>query len=80
MRRTRPAGYRAITSGARVCPKVNPVHRVRLYPRERGLSHRVSKADRAILDASRQAWNAIAYDSDMMTSLTDVPFIQNVRT
>jgi len=35
----------------RYCPEVNPVERVPLNLRERYLSHRVFKADRAILEA-----------------------------
>jgi len=63
----------------RYCPEVNPVERVWLYLRERSLSHRVFKDDRAILEACCQAWNAIADDPNMMKSLTDVPYIQKVR-
>ena len=58
-------------------PELNPVERVWLYLRERHLSHRLLDAYDAIVDALRQAWNALT--AERLQSLTSYPYLQQVK-
>jgi hypothetical protein len=55
-------------------PELNPVERVRLYLRERFLSHRVLDGYPAVLDAACRAWNALAAEPGRLASLTAYPY------
>src|ERR671913_2260287 len=56
-------------------PELNPVERVWLHLRERFLSHRVLDGYKAVLDAARDAWNALAAETGRLTSLTAYPYL-----
>jgi hypothetical protein len=56
-------------------PELDPVERVWLYPRERFLPHRVLDGYKAVLDAARDAWNALAAETGRLTSLTAHPYL-----
>jgi transposase len=55
--------------------ELNPVERVRLYLRERFLSHRVLADYDAVLDAACRAWNALAAEPGRLASLTAYPYL-----
>ena len=56
-------------------PELNPVERVRLYLRERYLSHRVRDGYAAVLEAACRAWNAPLGEPGRLTSLTAYPYL-----
>jgi transposase len=56
-------------------PELNPVERVRLYLRERFLSHRVLQGYEAVLDAACDAWDALARETGRLASLTAYPYL-----
>lgn len=61
-------------------PELNPVERVWLYLKERFLSHRVFKDERAILEGCVKAWNDLVAETGRIASLTAYPYLQQVRT
>lgn len=61
-------------------PELNPVERVWLYLKERFLSHRVFPDTPAIVDACAKAWNDLKSEAGRITSLTDYPYLRQVRT
>jgi transposase len=58
-------------------PQLNPVERVRLYLREKHLSHRLLADYDAIADALCRAWNALT--AERLQSLTNYPYLERVR-
>ena len=58
-------------------PKLNPVERVWLYPRERHLSHRVHEGYAATLDAVCHAWRQLT--PERLRSLCGYPWLAQVR-
>ncbi len=58
-------------------PELNPVERVRLFLRERHLSHRLLAGYDAIVDALCTAWNALT--PDRLLSLTRYPYLNQVK-
>ena len=56
-------------------PELNPVERVWLHLRERFLSHRVLDDYTAVLDAARDAWNALVAETGRLASLTAYPYL-----
>jgi transposase len=56
-------------------PELNPVERVRLYLRERFLSHCVLDGYEAVLDAACRAWNTLAAEPGRLASLTAYPYL-----
>ncbi len=56
-------------------PELNPVERVRLYLRERFLSHRLLADYTAVLDAACDAWNALLAEPGRLASLTAYPYL-----
>lgn len=79
-------GARALTVPANVTlvplppysPELNPVERIWLYLRERFLSLRVFKDDRAIVDACCAAWNRLVAEPGRIRSLCHQPWIAKV--
>lgn len=61
-------------------PELNPVERVWLYLRERFLSHRLFADFDAIVDGCCDAWTRLLAEPGRLTSLTDYPYLQKVRT
>jgi len=61
-------------------PELNPVERVWLYLKERFLSHRVFPDMPAIVDACATAWNDLKAEAGRIASLTDYPYLRQVRT
>jgi hypothetical protein len=59
-------------------PELNPVERVRLFLRERFLSHRPLDGHDAIVAASCEAWNALT--PERLRSLTAYPWIARVAS
>lgn len=59
-------------------PECNPVERIWLYLRERFLSLQLWPDQAAIIQACCDAWNALAADTDRITSLCLYPWIQEV--
>lgn len=59
-------------------PELNPVERIWLYLRERFLSLRVFKDDRAIVDACCAAWNRLVGEPGRIRSLCHQPWIAKV--
>ncbi len=59
-------------------PELNPVERVWLYLRERFLSLRVLDDTEAIIEACRQAWNALTAEPNRIQSLCAYPWIMKV--
>ena len=60
-------------------PEPNPVERVRLHPRERHLSHRLTADDAAVVDARRHAWNAPTAKTGPIQPLTSHPYLEQVK-
>jgi transposase len=58
-------------------PELNPVERVWLYLRERHLSHRLLDGYDEIVAALCSAWQALT--SDRLRSLTNYPYLEQVR-
>ena len=61
-------------------PELNPVERVWLYLRERFLSRRVFRDDRAIVNACCAAWNRLVAEPGRLHSRCDQPWIRNVSS
>ena len=61
-------------------PELNPVERVRLYLKERFLSHRLLADFDTIADAACIAWNNLAAEAGRIASLSSYPWIPKVRT
>ena len=59
-------------------PELNPVERVRLFLRERFLSHRLLDGYAAVVAACCDAWNALT--PDRIRSLTAFPWIRQVAS
>ena len=59
-------------------PELSPVERVRLYLRERPLSHRLLDSCNAIVDACCDAWNALT--PERLRSLAAYPWITKVTS
>ena len=54
-------------------PDLNPVERVRLFLRERYLSHRLLADYEAVVDACCSAWNTLTAEAGRLRSLTAYP-------
>ncbi len=54
-------------------PELNPVERVRVFLRERHLSHRLLDGHGAIITACCEAWSALT--PDRLRSLTAYPWV-----
>jgi transposase len=60
-------------------PELNPVERVRLYLKERFLSHRLLADYQAIVDAASTAWNSLLAEAGRIKSLCSYPWIAAVN-
>jgi transposase len=56
-------------------PGLNPVEKVWQHLRDRHLSHRLLAGCEAVLDAARQAWNAVRSEPGRLRSLTRFPWL-----
>ena len=61
-------------------PELNPVERVWLPVRERFLSHRLFADLDAIVDGCCDAWKRLLAEPGRLTSLTNYPYPQKIRT
>ncbi len=61
-------------------PELNPLVRVWLYLRERLLSHRLFAGFNAIVDGCCDAWTRLLAEPGRLTSLTNHPYLQKIRT
>ncbi len=61
-------------------PELNPVERLRLYLRERYLSHRLLADYEAVVDACCHAWTALTQERGRIQSLTSYPWLPCVRS
>ena len=62
------------------CPELNPAERVWEYLKERYLSHRLHGDYDAIVDAVCVAWNKLTAEAGRLTSLTWLPWADEVKT
>ena len=62
------------------CPELNPAERVWLYLKQKHLSLRLHADYDAIADATSRAWNKLTAEAGRLTSLTWIPWDQQVKT
>jgi hypothetical protein len=72
-----PANVTLVTLPA-YSPELNPVERVWLYLREKGLSMRVLDSVEAIIEACCKAWNRLVAETGRIASLVQYPWIMRV--